>query len=112
MDDTLIKTKSGAKFAKDATDWKWWHDSIIPVVQDYAKKGYQIVIFTNQNGIAKGHTNEMDVKKKIEELQRLLDVPLAALIASSDDIYRKPRMGNINYYKQYRNVEILLGKPQ
>jgi len=36
----------------------------------------------------------MDIKKKIEELQKQLNVPLAALIASSDDIYRKPRMGN------------------
>ena len=28
MDDTLIKPKSGAKFAKSATDWIWWHPNV------------------------------------------------------------------------------------
>lgn len=32
MDDTLIKTKSGAKFAKDAKDWKWWNEKIISTI--------------------------------------------------------------------------------
>jgi hypothetical protein len=28
MDDTLLRTKSGAKFAKDAHDWIFWHESV------------------------------------------------------------------------------------
>lgn len=32
MDDTLIRTKSGAKFAKDANDWQWWHAKVIPTI--------------------------------------------------------------------------------
>jgi bifunctional polynucleotide phosphatase/kinase len=28
MDDTLLRTKSGAKFAKDAKDWIFWHESV------------------------------------------------------------------------------------
>ena len=28
MDSTLIETKSGAKFAKDAKDWVYWHLSV------------------------------------------------------------------------------------
>lgn len=55
MDDTLIKTKSGAKFAKDAKDWQWWHPDVAKGVQEFSKKDYQIVIFTNQNGISQGH---------------------------------------------------------
>ena len=28
MDSTLIETKSGATFAKDAEDWVFWHESV------------------------------------------------------------------------------------
>lgn len=28
MDDTIIRVKSGAKFAKDASDWIFWHESV------------------------------------------------------------------------------------
>ena len=32
MDDTLIKVKSGAKFAKNATDWLFWNDKVVPTI--------------------------------------------------------------------------------
>ena len=32
MDETLIKTKSGKKFAKDANDWQWWNPKVIPTI--------------------------------------------------------------------------------
>lgn len=47
MDDTLIKVKSGAKFAKNATDWLFWNDKVVPTVQKYVNDGYSVVIFTN-----------------------------------------------------------------
>mmetsp|Transcript_12415 Transcript_12415/g.17161 ORF Transcript_12415/g.17161 Transcript_12415/m.17161 type:complete len:94 (+) Transcript_12415:91-372(+) len=28
MDWTLIRVKSGGKFAKNAYDWAWWHESV------------------------------------------------------------------------------------
>lgn len=28
MDGTLISTKSGAKFPKNADDWQWWDKSV------------------------------------------------------------------------------------
>jgi hypothetical protein len=28
MDDTLIKVKSGAKWPKSASDWKFWDESV------------------------------------------------------------------------------------
>lgn len=62
MDCTLINTKSGAKFAKDAKDWKWWSANVIEMIKEYHGNGFSIVIFTNQNGIAKGHTKESDIK--------------------------------------------------
>ncbi|CAK93378.1 unnamed protein product (macronuclear) [Paramecium tetraurelia] len=101
MDETLIKTKSGKKFAKDANDWQWWNPKVIPTIQDYFKQGYSIVIFTNQNGIEKGHTKESDIKTKIESLQKELKIPLAAFIASSDDNYRKPR---VDMWKDFQEL--------
>ena len=68
QDDTLIKTKSGAKFGKDATDWILWHKIIPEKIKEYHKNGYKIVIFTNQNGISKGHTSEAVVKSKIQKI--------------------------------------------
>ena len=32
MDDTMIKTKSGARFAKDANDWVLWHESVLIII--------------------------------------------------------------------------------
>lgn len=32
MDETLISTKSGGKFAKDANDWKWWDAKVVPTI--------------------------------------------------------------------------------
>lgn len=28
MDDTLLRVKSGAKFAKNADDWIFWHECV------------------------------------------------------------------------------------
>jgi bifunctional polynucleotide phosphatase/kinase len=57
MDDTLIRTKSGAKFARDASDWVFWHEKVATVLREYTSNGYRVVVFTNQAGISKGHTS-------------------------------------------------------
>jgi bifunctional polynucleotide phosphatase/kinase len=51
LDGTLIKTKSGAVFPKDAHDWQLWSPKIVPTLQKLYEDGYKIVIFTNQRGI-------------------------------------------------------------
>lgn len=68
MDCTLVNTKSGAKFAKNATDWVYWHESVPKKLQELSEQGYKIVIFTNQKGISTGQTKAEDIKKKIEDL--------------------------------------------
>ena len=52
----MIKTKSGAKFPKDANDWVIWDDKVVEKLKELDKNGFKIVIFSNQNGISKGHT--------------------------------------------------------
>ena len=106
MDDTLIKTKSGAKFPKDSNDWVFWHEKIIPKLKEWYEKGYKIVIFTNQNGISKGHTTENEIKKKIENISQKIGVPIQVLIASADDGYRKPSKTLWNFFIENMNGKI------
>lgn len=91
MDDTLIKVKSNAKFAQDANDWVYWHETkITDKLKELSSQGYKIVIFTNQNGITLGKTSASAIKTKIENFSADVGVKIHAFIASADDEYRKP----------------------
>jgi len=103
MDGTLIQTKSGAKFAKDAHDWLILNDKVAPKIREYHDKGYKIVIFTNQGGIQKGHTKEGDIKTKIQNIGNLLGVPMQAFIATASDYYHKPSAGMWKYFVKNMN---------
>jgi len=98
LDDTLIKTASGATFAKNKDDWKLWSEKVPAVLQDYAKKGYRVVIFTNQAGIGKGIVKKPDFQAKLTAIQKSLNVPLLVVAATEDDKYRKPNTGMWDYF--------------
>lgn len=51
LDGTLIKTKSGGKFARGPDDWQWWNDNVVEKLVEFHKDGYVIVIFSNQGGV-------------------------------------------------------------
>ncbi len=70
MDDTIITRKSGAKFPKDADDWLFLNNKVVPKIKELADDGYKIVIFTNQAGIQKGHTKAEDIKKKVKNIAK------------------------------------------
>jgi bifunctional polynucleotide phosphatase/kinase len=59
------------------------------------------VIFTNQNGISKGNVSKLWITDKILALSAALSFPLQALVATSDDIYRKPSTNMFNYLQTY-----------
>ncbi len=65
MDSTLIETKSGATFAKDAEDWVLWHQSVPKKMKQLYEDNYKIVIFTNQKGIGTGKSQAKDIQNKI-----------------------------------------------
>ena len=50
MDGCLITPKSGAKFPKNADDWKLLSNQVQPKLKSLHNEGYKIVIFTNQAG--------------------------------------------------------------
>ena len=45
MDDTLIKTKSGAKFAQSSDDWQWWHPCVPEKLRQIKSQGYIYSMF-------------------------------------------------------------------
>lgn len=93
MDGTLILTKSGRIFPKDADDWRIAFGPVVKTLKDKTDDGYKIVILTNQAGISKGKTKLVDLKKKIENIAVALKVPLQAFIATGDSCFRKPLTG-------------------
>ena len=74
VDDTIITRKSGAKFPKDANDWIFLNDKVSSKLNSLYKEGFKIVIFTNQLGIAKGHTNAEDIKTKVANIAAEMDI--------------------------------------
>eukprot|EP01105_Mastigella_eilhardi_P018693 TRINITY_DN4345_c0_g1_i5.p2 TRINITY_DN4345_c0_g1~~TRINITY_DN4345_c0_g1_i5.p2 ORF type:complete len:357 (+),score=76.32 TRINITY_DN4345_c0_g1_i5:517-1587(+) len=94
MDDTLIKTKSGKKFPTGRSDWQWLYSCVPDKLRELSKEGKRLVIFTNQGGICgkSGYdtTKERMITGKIDDIAAELGVPIQALIATTDDLYRKP----------------------
>lgn len=103
MDHTLLLPKSGAKFPKNRSDWKYMFegetttaggngDDIVKtaLTKAYSEEGYRIVIFTNQAGIEKKKQKQADIQGKIEDLESSLGIPITAFCACANDHYRKP----------------------
>lgn len=111
MDGTLIKTKSGNKFAKDIDDWKMFSSAIKTKINKLINDGYDLVIFSNQTGVRYGHVLLKDIKTKFENIIRHLDVPCVALFCTDLDKYRKPCIGMFDYYRKSINkTELDLAK--
>ena len=62
MDWTLIKPKSGRKWPINGSDWTWLHDNTPGKLRQFHEQGFVIVVFTNQGGVAKGHTTVAELR--------------------------------------------------
>jgi bifunctional polynucleotide phosphatase/kinase len=71
-DWTLVKPKTGNTFPKNIDDWVWLNDSVVDKIKQYYKKGFAIIIFTNQT---KQWKND-----QIETVLKILDIPLLIAI--------------------------------
>ena len=123
MDSTLINVKSGAKFARsksksnkwidtkflsllDHEDWVWWHPSVPQKLQEYHKKGYRLIIFTNQGGIEKQHTKLDDIKRKCEKLIEEINAPMFVFIATGENHFRKPSTSMFDFFVENCNKKV------
>lgn len=90
LDDTLIKIKSGSKFAVDENDWLIFDDSINTKLKKLVEDNYKLVIVTNQKGITTKKTNPVMWKNKVCNIINFLDLDFTILCCIADDCYRKP----------------------
>ncbi len=107
VDNTIIETKSGKKFASGPTDWKFMNkvrDKLTSLVHE----GFKIVFLTNQLGISKGKPTKKDFKKKVEDIALKLEIPLLLLAATAKDNYRKPCMGMWDHLVNRGNGSVVI----
>ncbi|KAH0543644.1 hypothetical protein FGG08_002082 [Glutinoglossum americanum] len=102
LDSTIIKSASGNKFGKDASDWKWWDDVVPPTLKNLYAEGYLLVVFSNQGAVSlkgdpktakRDQKNLATFKGKLAALLIQLNLPISVYAATRRDKYRKPRTG-------------------
>lgn len=103
LDGTIIETKSGQTFPKDADDWKF-KDSILEAIASYAPTHLHIV--SNQGGVEKGYITAIALKKKMHRIAGRLINLLPNVSVSFDyctsldanDKRRKPNTGMLEHF--------------
>jgi bifunctional polynucleotide phosphatase/kinase len=110
VDDTLVTTVSGNRYAKDADDWQLIPEyKVSKVIAQLAAAGYGIVLITNQGGIGAAKKDKKEAKiarvlGKLKGIMRALPVPTWCFASSyysfgrstvlDPDCTRKPGVGN------------------
>lgn len=106
LDSTLITTASGKKHADGAGDWAWWDRRVPERLRALHKEGFQVIIFSNQGGLAlhpdpkkkapakgNGRDRVADYKQKCAAVLTELGLPVTLYAATGKDRFRKPRPG-------------------
>lgn len=90
LDDTLITTKSGKKFANTYDDWKFMYDNVSHKLLEMHNENYDIVIISNQAGISKQNNGISEWKHKVTDICVKLNIPVMLFAALKKNLYRKP----------------------
>ena len=105
VDNTVIETSSGRKFATGPTDWKLM-SGVVRKLKSYCDKGYKLVLLSNQLGINKGKPTKEEFKQKIEAIALKLEIPFLLMAASAKDKFRKPCTGMWDHLLKFHNGDI------
>lgn len=106
LDGTIIRTKSGSRFPKDANDWMFNYIAVVKKLQRLHSDKFKVVIFTNQAGIGQSKQKQKIFKSKVENICAKINIPMQVFVATSYDIYRKPAPGMWDHLVKYKNDNI------
>lgn len=93
LDGTLIKPTGKGKFIEGVDDWTWLYESVRGVLQDFARNGFLIAIFSNQNGVEKNKLSIEVLQARLQNVVGLINdwgCSAIAFAAMYDDENRKP----------------------
>jgi len=102
LDDTVIAPNSGNRWNRSATSWKWFDSSVPGRLKELYNEGYLVVLLSNQGSISlkdnpkalkKDTLSLGNFKSQLTSVFGQLDFPTSIYAATSQDRYRKPRVG-------------------
>lgn len=103
LDGTLIKTKSGKPYPIDEEfDWQFNYPNIKEVLEEYINNDYCIMIISNQKNLKNRGITEWC--NKVKEIIKQLDIPIKVYVSILDNIYRKPNIGFLEFFKNKINL--------
>lgn len=105
VDNTVIETSSGKKFATGPTDWKLM-SGVVVKLKAYSEDGFKIVLLSNQLGISRGKPTKEEFKQKVEAIALKLGVPFLLMAASAKDKFRKPCTGMWDHLRKVHNGNV------
>lgn len=104
LDDTIIKVKSGSKFANNSSDWEFLYGNTVDKLESLNKDGYTIIIISNQAGIGKKKQDGGEWRKKVDDIVKNFNFPIIVYASINSNIYRKPMMTFWNKIKTQETI--------